>query len=293
MSAAHELAERGFEVVVYEQRAVAGGKARSVDAIPGTGGRRGAPRRARLPLLPRLLPAPARHHAAASPIAGQLNGVLDNLVTSTQVQVAREDAPHEIIAPAHFPLSSTTWEARCASASTSPPTSGSRSRTRRTSWGCSRLLPAARSGASTSTRTQSWWEFSDAERRSAAYQKFLCRRPDPLAGGRAGPRDERAHRRQHPAPAAARPRHARAARPTGCSTAPPTTSGSTRGWPSCARLGVDYRFGSRCTPSTQPERAREPRRQRVADGEPVGWTDTADYYVAAVPVEVMRDPRDG
>ena len=44
MSAAHELArERGFEVVVYEQRAVAGGKARSMDAIPGTGGRRALP----------------------------------------------------------------------------------------------------------------------------------------------------------------------------------------------------------------------------------------------------------
>jgi 15-cis-phytoene desaturase len=43
MSAAHELAARGFEVVVYEQRAIAGGKARSVDAIPGTGGRRALP----------------------------------------------------------------------------------------------------------------------------------------------------------------------------------------------------------------------------------------------------------
>jgi uncharacterized protein with NAD-binding domain and iron-sulfur cluster len=37
LSAAHELASRGgFEVVVYEQRSVAGGKARSMDAIPGS-----------------------------------------------------------------------------------------------------------------------------------------------------------------------------------------------------------------------------------------------------------------
>ena len=51
MSAAHELARRGdFEVVVYEQRSVAGGKARSLDAIPGTGVKQGArlPRGARL-----------------------------------------------------------------------------------------------------------------------------------------------------------------------------------------------------------------------------------------------------
>ena len=44
MTAAHELASwPGFEVVVFEFRAVAGGKARSMDAIPGVGGRRALP----------------------------------------------------------------------------------------------------------------------------------------------------------------------------------------------------------------------------------------------------------
>lgn len=43
MTAAHELAARpGFEVVVYELRAIPGGT-RSMDAIPGTGGRRALP----------------------------------------------------------------------------------------------------------------------------------------------------------------------------------------------------------------------------------------------------------
>src|SRR5438105_15443975 len=36
MSAAHELVERGFEVVVYEPKTIAGGKARSVP-VPGYG----------------------------------------------------------------------------------------------------------------------------------------------------------------------------------------------------------------------------------------------------------------
>jgi uncharacterized protein with NAD-binding domain and iron-sulfur cluster len=36
MSAAHELAERDFEVVVYETRAIPGGKARSMP-VPGSG----------------------------------------------------------------------------------------------------------------------------------------------------------------------------------------------------------------------------------------------------------------
>jgi uncharacterized protein with NAD-binding domain and iron-sulfur cluster len=40
MSAAHELIERGFEVEVYELRSVAGGKARSID-VPGSVGRHG------------------------------------------------------------------------------------------------------------------------------------------------------------------------------------------------------------------------------------------------------------
>ncbi|HKH14093.1 MAG TPA: NAD(P)-binding protein [Solirubrobacterales bacterium] len=44
MSAAHELAERGFEVTVYETRPIAGGKARSM-SVPGSGtdGRRDLP----------------------------------------------------------------------------------------------------------------------------------------------------------------------------------------------------------------------------------------------------------
>ncbi|KNB50662.1 hypothetical protein AC230_21605 [Streptomyces caatingaensis] len=44
LTAAHELAERGFEVTVHERRSVAGGKSRSL-YVPhsGTGGRRGLP----------------------------------------------------------------------------------------------------------------------------------------------------------------------------------------------------------------------------------------------------------
>src|SRR5215211_4963254 len=44
LTAAHELAERGFEVTVYEARALLGGKARSLP-VPGSGegGRRDLP----------------------------------------------------------------------------------------------------------------------------------------------------------------------------------------------------------------------------------------------------------
>src|SRR5437762_7566708 len=44
LSAAHELAERGFEVTVYERNAAFGGKARSVSiAGSGSGGRTDLP----------------------------------------------------------------------------------------------------------------------------------------------------------------------------------------------------------------------------------------------------------
>jgi hypothetical protein len=44
MSAAHELIERGFEVVVYERNTIAGGKARSIDVVgSGKEGRKDLP----------------------------------------------------------------------------------------------------------------------------------------------------------------------------------------------------------------------------------------------------------
>jgi len=39
MSAAHELAERGFEVEVFERKTIAGGKARSMSAVGPSAGR--------------------------------------------------------------------------------------------------------------------------------------------------------------------------------------------------------------------------------------------------------------
>ena len=76
MSAAHELIERGFEVVVLERGEIAGGKARSVPVVdegPHTSGhqladRRGfdrapAARGAWVPLLPGFLQTCRGHHA--------------------------------------------------------------------------------------------------------------------------------------------------------------------------------------------------------------------------------------
>ncbi|MFC5720901.1 FAD-dependent oxidoreductase [Streptomyces gamaensis] len=89
LTAAHELAERGFEVTVYERRAVPGGKARS-QYVPhsGTGGRRDLPgehgHRAvfgfyhNLPDTLRRVPRPGG------------GSVFDNLVPVTWIELARD-----------------------------------------------------------------------------------------------------------------------------------------------------------------------------------------------------------
>jgi len=110
MTAAHELAARGFDVVVYELRPLPGGKARSMDAIPGTGGRRALPGEHGF----RFFPGFYKHvpdTMSRIPYGHQPHGVFDNLVVSTQLQIARDDARNELVAPAHFPNDQADWEA--------------------------------------------------------------------------------------------------------------------------------------------------------------------------------------
>jgi uncharacterized protein with NAD-binding domain and iron-sulfur cluster len=102
MTAAHELAERGFEVEVFERRGMPGGKARSMPKPrSGVGGR---------PALPgehgfRFIPGYYRHlpdtlaRIPCGPDSGCRAGhhVAQHLVPTTQMQVARRGAD-----PAHF-----------------------------------------------------------------------------------------------------------------------------------------------------------------------------------------------
>src|ERR671925_1843935 len=104
LSAAHELAERGFDVTVYEARDAFGGKARSMP-VPdsGTGGRADLPGEHGFRFFPgfyRHLPDTMRR----IPIQGQGGGVLSNLVSARQGQIARAGGS-EIVSPAHFPPS--------------------------------------------------------------------------------------------------------------------------------------------------------------------------------------------
>lgn len=88
LTAAHELAERGYAVTVYERRAL-GGKARSMD-VPGSarGGRRPLPAEHGFRFIPGIyhnLPDTMRR----IPFPGNPNGVWDNLVAPREMMFAR------------------------------------------------------------------------------------------------------------------------------------------------------------------------------------------------------------
>ena len=91
LSAAHELAERGFDVSVYERRSIAGGKARSVP-VPQPGPPQGPP-------LPgehgfRFFPGFYTHITDTMkriPTGQGLRTVYDNLVDTTRAEILRKD----------------------------------------------------------------------------------------------------------------------------------------------------------------------------------------------------------
>ncbi|MFE5736166.1 hydroxysqualene dehydroxylase [Streptomyces celluloflavus] len=100
LSAAHELAERGYAVTVYEYYDTLGGKARSMD-VPGTatGSRKPLPGEHGFRFFPgfyRNLPDTMRR----IPFPGNANGVHGNLRNSTEALFARGSGRPDL----HFPL---------------------------------------------------------------------------------------------------------------------------------------------------------------------------------------------
>ncbi|MFC5719321.1 FAD-dependent oxidoreductase [Streptomyces gamaensis] len=98
LTAAHELAERGFRVTVYERKAL-GGKARSMD-VPGSarGGRRPLPGEHGFRFFPgwyRNLPDTLRR----IPFPGNAEGCHDNLVDSREVMITRMDGREALRVP--------------------------------------------------------------------------------------------------------------------------------------------------------------------------------------------------
>src|SRR6516162_3652102 len=108
LSAAHELAERGFDVAVYEAKPIWGGKARSMGKPgSGIGGRRNLPGEHGFRFFPgfyKHLPDTMKR----IPFGNNPQGVFNNLVGTTQIGLLRTDGD-PILLPANFPNSIGEW----------------------------------------------------------------------------------------------------------------------------------------------------------------------------------------
>src|SRR3954452_20458935 len=174
LSAAHELAERGFEVAVYEQRDAPGGKARSIPvAGSGTEGRADLPGEHGF----RFFPGFYRHLPDTMSRIPSPDGrtVRDHLVGATRILFAQAGGPNEIIAPAHLPESLDDFAVLVRFLRDSalrvgvPPPEYAVLVERLLA-----LLTCCDERRYEQWDAQSWWEYTGAEHRSAAFQRFLA-----------------------------------------------------------------------------------------------------------------------
>jgi uncharacterized protein with NAD-binding domain and iron-sulfur cluster len=173
LSAAHELAERGFDVAVYEARAEFGGKARSMP-VPGsgTGGRADLPAEHGF----RFFPGFYRHlpdTMGRIPYGGRT--AADHLVAATRILLAQAEGRDELVTAAHAPSSFEdlsvivrfAWE--FGTHAGIPPQELALFVERLLT-----LLTSCDERRYEQWENASWWDYIGAERRTAAFGKFLA-----------------------------------------------------------------------------------------------------------------------
>jgi len=168
LSAAQELAERGFEVAVYERRPDFGGKARSIP-VPNSA----TPGREPLPGEHgfRFFPSFYKHLPDSMkriPFAGK--SVFDNLVFSTRVQIART-GKLAFLEPTRFPQTLDDWTTVFKSlfANLGIPDD-------ELLFFIDRLLvllTTCQERRLAEYEFIAWWDFIDAKNRSLSYQRYL------------------------------------------------------------------------------------------------------------------------
>jgi uncharacterized protein with NAD-binding domain and iron-sulfur cluster len=279
LTAAHELAERGFEVIVLEGRDIPGGKARSLP-VPGsgTGGRADLPAEHGFRFFPGFyqhIPDTMRRIPAGN------RSVYEHLVGAERILLARGGGRNEIIAPAH--AAESIDDLAVFSRFLLTVMTGLGMNASDHAWLMDRvltLLTSCDERRYEQWERQSWWVYVKAEQRSEAFRKFLAegltrtlvaaraREISARTGGlilaqllfdltRAGGRADRVLNA-------------------------PTNEAWIDHWVAHLRaLGVDLRLGT-------PVQGLAVQGGRIAGVTTPGGTVTADYYVAALPVEVMR-----
>jgi uncharacterized protein with NAD-binding domain and iron-sulfur cluster len=170
MTAAHELAERGFAVTVYERHRDPGGKARSV-TVPetGTGGRRPLPGEHGF----RFFPGFYRHVPdTMKRIPYGSKTVFHNLVDTTETQIGRV-GKSELYLPAHFPI--TPKDLLESFQFVFTPDLGLSPEEMRDYAECLLvLLTSCTERRFDKYEYIPWWTFVDADNRSEAFRKFCA-----------------------------------------------------------------------------------------------------------------------
>jgi uncharacterized protein with NAD-binding domain and iron-sulfur cluster len=279
LTAAHELAERGFEVVVLESRDIPGGKARSLP-VPdsGTGDRKDLPAEHGFRFFPGFyqhVPDTMRRIPHGS------GTVLDNLTHATRILFAQADGRNELVAAAHLPqsLEDLALMSRFLFGLLTqlgiPPQEHAVLVERMMT-----LLTSCDERRYEQWEKVGWWDFIGAERRSKAFQKWVGegltrtlvaargREISSRTGGlilaqivfdltRAGGRADRV-------------------------LDAPTNDAWIDPWVAhLETLGVELRLES-------PVQGLTLSNGRIAGVTTPAGTVTADHYVAALPVEIMR-----
>ena len=272
LSAAHELAERGFSVTVYEKRALPGGKARSYPTPDGFPAEHGF----------RFFPAFYRHLPdTMGRIPSGRGSARDSLVGAERILLARAGGQNELLAPAHAPesLSDLRVLARFvfdAATQLGVPAVD-------VAWLLERLFTLLASCDERRVEQwdlQSWWEYVQAERRSEAFRKYLA---DGLTRTLVAARaQEMSARTGGLTLVQLFADLARAGDRADRVLDAPTSDAWISPWVAYLRgLGVAVRVGEAVEGLTV-------RDGRIASATVAGQAVEADYYVAALPVEVMR-----
>ena len=185
MSSAHELIERGFEVMVLERKQIPGGKARSVAADGDSGwtpygGRARSPRRSAQAPLPgehgfRFFPGFYRHVIdTMSRIPYRGGSVAQNLVDTTELNIAAFDRSGFAL-PAQFPREASDLKVDLVAivAILSGQAGVALDDTLFFAAKLWQFLTSCEERRLVEYERTNWWDFIEAETRSASYQKYF------------------------------------------------------------------------------------------------------------------------
>ncbi|CDN42997.1 MULTISPECIES: FAD-dependent oxidoreductase [Paenibacillus] len=172
MSAAHELAERGFNVSVYEARSIPGGKARSMDVKgSGTEGRKDLPGEHGFRFFPKFykhLPDTMKR----IPFPGNKRGVFDNLVEGSRLGVAFDDRPMQPFVT-EFPANASDWKVLLESIFGND-LGLTRAEAEHYAGKLYQLASSSDLRRYLEYQRVSWWDFIEADKQSQQFQRILA-----------------------------------------------------------------------------------------------------------------------